>query len=71
MAVNPALQGLGIGRKLVEALEKRFKERGVTRVFIMVNQDNKKVLPFYSLLGYEVKEYITLSKKLTPNTDIE
>ncbi|CEH28904.1 GCN5 family acetyltransferase [Aneurinibacillus migulanus] len=71
LAVNPGLQGMGIGRKLVEALEKRFKERGVTRVFIMVNQDNKKVLPFYSLLGYEVKEYITLSKKLTPNTDTE
>ncbi|GEN33880.1 MULTISPECIES: GNAT family N-acetyltransferase [Aneurinibacillus] len=70
LAVNPALQGRGIGRKLVEALEKRFKERGVTRVFIMVNQDNKKVLPFYSLLGYEVKEYITLSKKLiTPDTE--
>ncbi|AMA74792.1 MULTISPECIES: GNAT family N-acetyltransferase [Aneurinibacillus] len=71
LAVNPALQGHGIGRKLVEALEKRFKERGVTRVFIMVNQDNKKVLPFYSSLGYEVKEYITLSKKLTPNKDSE
>jgi ribosomal protein S18 acetylase RimI-like enzyme len=69
LAVNPKLQGKGIGRKLVEALEKRFKERGVTRVFIMVNQDNKKVLPFYSLLGYEVKEYITLSKKLAPDTD--
>ncbi|MBN6187903.1 GNAT family N-acetyltransferase [Aneurinibacillus sp. BA2021] len=71
LAVNPALQGKGIGRKLVEALEKRFKERGVTRVFIMVNQDNKKVLPFYRLLGYEVKEYITLSKKLMLHTDMD
>ncbi|WP_047152376.1 GNAT family N-acetyltransferase [Aneurinibacillus tyrosinisolvens] len=65
LAVNPAYQNLGIGRKLVEALEKRFKEKGVTRVFIMVNQDNKKVIPFYSSMGYEVKEYITLSKKIS------
>lgn len=71
LAVNPALQGMGIGRKLVEALEKRFEERGVTRVFIMVNQDNKKVLPFYQQLGYEVKEYITLSKKLMLHTDMD
>ncbi|WP_027415602.1 GNAT family N-acetyltransferase [Aneurinibacillus terranovensis] len=65
LAVDPAYQRLGIGRKLVEALEKRFKEKGVTRVFIMVNQDNKKVIPFYHSLGYEVKEYITLSKKIS------
>jgi ribosomal protein S18 acetylase RimI-like enzyme len=69
LAVDPALQGKGIGRKLIEALEKRFKERGVTRVFIMVNQDNKKVIPFYTSLGYEVQEYITLSKKITCDTD--
>jgi ribosomal protein S18 acetylase RimI-like enzyme len=69
LAVDPALQGKGVGRKLIEALEKRFKERGVTRVFIMVNQDNKKVIPFYTSLGYEVQEYITLSKKITCDTD--
>jgi ribosomal protein S18 acetylase RimI-like enzyme len=64
LAVDPDYQRHGVGRKLVEALEKRFKEKGVNRVFIMVNQDNKKVIPFYHSLGYEVKEYINLSKKI-------
>jgi len=64
LAVDPQYQGKGYGRKLVEALEKRFREKGVSRIFIMVNQDNTKVLPFYNALGYEIKNYFTLSKKI-------
>ncbi|KGT72744.1 GCN5 family acetyltransferase, partial [Bradyrhizobium japonicum] len=55
LAVLPEMQGTGIGRNLVEAIEKRFKQRGVSRVLIMVNQDNPEVLPFYHSLGYEVQ----------------
>lgn len=65
LAVLPSMQGTGIGRKLVEAIEKRFKQRGVNRVLIMVNQDNPEILPFYHSLGYEVQKYVTLSKKLS------
>jgi ribosomal protein S18 acetylase RimI-like enzyme len=65
LAVLPRKQGKGIGRKLVEAIEKRFKQRGVNRVLIMVNQDNPEVLPFYHSLGYEEQKYVTLSKKLS------
>lgn len=65
LAVDPAYQGHGIGKELVKALEMRFKQKGATRVFIMVNQDNKQVIPFYNSIGYEVLEYITLSKVLS------
>jgi ribosomal protein S18 acetylase RimI-like enzyme len=65
LAVDPASQGHGVGKALVLALENRFRQKGATRVFIMVNQDNKKVIPFYSSLGYQVQEYITLSKILS------
>jgi len=65
LAVLPSEQGTGIGRQLVEAIEKRFKQRGVNRVLIMVNQDNPEVLPFYHSLGYELQKYVTLSKKLS------
>ncbi len=65
LAVQPELQGHGIGRKLVEAIENRFRQRGVNRVLIMVNQANHEVLPFYHSLGYEVQKYVTLSKKLS------
>jgi ribosomal protein S18 acetylase RimI-like enzyme len=65
LAVLPSMQRTGIGRNLVEAIEKRFRQRGVNRVLIMVNQDNPEVLPFYHSLGYEVQKYVTLSKKLS------
>ncbi|WP_232697791.1 GNAT family N-acetyltransferase [Brevibacillus daliensis] len=65
LAVKPGEQGTGIGRKLVEALENRFKQRGVNHILIMVNQANQRVLPFYRSLGYELQQYITLSKKLS------
>lgn len=67
LAVLPEKQGTGIGRKLVESLENRFRQRGVNRVLIMVNQDNPEILPFYHSLGYEIQKYVTLSKKLSSN----
>ncbi|HBI03575.1 MAG TPA: GNAT family N-acetyltransferase [Paenibacillaceae bacterium] len=67
LAVDPQYQGKGFGRKLVEALEKRFIEKGVSRIFIMVNQENTQVLPFYNAMGYEIKKYFTLSKKIEGN----
>ncbi|WP_139492283.1 GNAT family N-acetyltransferase [Brevibacillus dissolubilis] len=65
LAVSPSAQGKGIGRELVTAIERRFKQRGVHRILIMVNQDNHKVIPFYNSLGYELQKYITLSKTLS------
>lgn len=65
LAVLPEMQGSGIGRELVSAIEKRFKQRGVNNVLIMVNQANPEVLPFYLSLGYEVQKFVTLSKKLS------
>ncbi|UFJ41280.1 GNAT family N-acetyltransferase [Brevibacillus humidisoli] len=65
LAVHPAKQGSGIGRLLVEAIENRFRQRGVSQVSIMVNQENTKVLPFYNSLGYKLQKYVTLSKKLS------
>ncbi|QOS97626.1 GNAT family N-acetyltransferase [Brevibacterium sp. JNUCC-42] len=65
LAVSLSSQGLGIGRKLVEALEKRFHQRGVNQILIMVNQANERVLPFYQTMGYELQQYITLSKKIS------
>lgn len=67
LAVDPNYQGHGVGKELVQALEKRFRQRGATQVIVMLNQDKKEVMPFYHSLGYEMQEYITLSKTLSKN----
>jgi ribosomal protein S18 acetylase RimI-like enzyme len=63
--VLPEKQGLGIGQQLVKAIEERFRQRGVSQILIMVNQDNQDVIPFYHSLGYETQKFVTLSKMLS------
>jgi ribosomal protein S18 acetylase RimI-like enzyme len=64
MAVLPAFQKQGIGKKLMQSLEKRFSEKGAKQIFIHVDQVNDRSLGFYQGLGYHVEHYITLSKDL-------
>lgn len=64
LAVLKAYQKRGIGRGLVQALEERLQKRGAYQIFIMVNQKNEKVIPFYQSLDYDVERYVTMSKKL-------
>lgn len=49
MAVDAALQGKGIGRKLVAALEAYAKERGATEIILDARWDARD---FYNKLGY-------------------
>jgi len=52
LAVHPDYQSQGVGKKLVEALESRFRKKGVKRIWITVDEGTKKLLSFYRHLGY-------------------
>jgi predicted GNAT family N-acyltransferase len=49
MAIEPELQGAGLGRKLVQALEAELARRGVREVYLHARAP---VVPFYERLGY-------------------
>jgi ribosomal protein S18 acetylase RimI-like enzyme len=49
-------RGLGIGRKLVSAIAKQFKEKGIASMMVWVMEQNKSGLGFYERLGG--KEYL-------------
>lgn len=49
-------RGLGIGRKLISAIARHFKEKGINSLIVWVMKQNKSGLGFYERMGG--KEYI-------------
>lgn len=54
LAVDPDWRGRHIGARLLEALEARLREAGVTRMQLEVRADNEPALRRYHGMGYEV-----------------
>ena len=50
--VDPALRGLGWGRKLHDYAERYFRSWEATRVELDVSPDNRRAVGFYRHLGY-------------------
>ncbi|HYR10980.1 MAG TPA: GNAT family N-acetyltransferase [Longimicrobium sp.] len=67
LAVLPALQGRGIGRMLMEELERRLRTVGATKLNLLVERDNASVADFYRTLGYAPDELLFMTKGLTPD----
>jgi RimJ/RimL family protein N-acetyltransferase len=53
MAVLPDCQRRGVGRSLIEELEKRFRVKGVLAINLNYDPDNPGAGAFYHSLGYE------------------
>jgi ribosomal protein S18 acetylase RimI-like enzyme len=52
LAVDPARQGEGLGRRMLEAAEDRFREQGCEGVDITVLSLRPELLPIYRRFGY-------------------
>jgi ribosomal protein S18 acetylase RimI-like enzyme len=52
VAVDPDVQGKGFGRAIMQAAETWLRERGLTKIMLMVRPDNTCVRAFYEALGY-------------------
>ena len=53
VAVAPTLHGTGEGGRLIEELERRFKDAGVTELRLAVFQENERAGAFWAAQGYE------------------
>ncbi|TLS38924.1 GNAT family N-acetyltransferase [Pseudalkalibacillus caeni] len=53
IAVHPSYQGLGVGKALMEEVEKRAYEEGKSKLSLRVLATNPFAAAFYKSLGYE------------------
>ncbi len=63
LAVRPAWQSKGIGKKLLQSVEKPLRKRNIRRIYIMIDTDNLGVVPFYEKSGYSLYTASVLMKK--------
>jgi len=64
VAVQPALQGRGLGRLLMSACEAWLRDREIPKIQLMVRQENAAALRFYSALGYELLDVAVCARRL-------
>ena len=66
LAVDPARQGTGLGRRLVAAAEDHFRASGCVAVDLRVISQRTPLPPFYRGLGYEEIGTAPFSPSLLP-----
>jgi GNAT superfamily N-acetyltransferase len=65
MIVAPRYRGMGIGRNLMERIEKWARDRGVTRLQLLADRTNFGALDFYDKIGWRSTQLICLRRKWT------
>lgn len=64
VSVDPAHQGKGYGRQVMQTAENWLKERDVWKLNLMLRADNEKVRSFYESVGYEVEPRLCMARRL-------
>ena len=65
VAVDPALRGAGVGRALIDELEKRFVAAGIEQLRLSVYEDNETALSFWESMDFvELPEIRYFTKDL-------
>ena len=64
LAVDPACQRNGLGREIMEELEKRILSTGCPKINLQIRTDNMNAISFYDSIGYRKDEVISMGKRL-------
>ena len=64
LAVAPAYRRRGIGRRMVEEIQKRLHALGCPKINLQVRSSNTDVIEFYQKLGFAVDDAVSLGKRL-------
>jgi ribosomal protein S18 acetylase RimI-like enzyme len=64
LAVEPALQGSGLGRAMMAEVEGRLRSLGCPKVNLQIRRGNQGVADFYRRLGYAEDDLVSMGKRL-------
>jgi ribosomal protein S18 acetylase RimI-like enzyme len=65
LAVEQAYRRMGIGNALMSELEKRMKQKGCLRTYLLVAHDNVDAIRFYESQDWELMDLRVYAKNLT------
>jgi ribosomal protein S18 acetylase RimI-like enzyme len=68
LAVDPAYQGEGIGRRLMQHVEESLAAIGCPKLNLQIRASNQSALAFYERIGYAADEVVSYGKRLIPDT---
>jgi ribosomal protein S18 acetylase RimI-like enzyme len=63
VAVDPGVQGRGLGRAIMQAAEDWAKARGCPKFHVLVRKGNEPVMGFYESLGFAADEAVLMGKR--------
>ena len=66
ITVDPAIQGRGLGRKLMQAVLDHAAQRGIERVRLLQDSFNSASLSLYASLGFDVREPVGVMRASPP-----
>lgn len=64
LAVDPTCQRRGLGRQIMEAVEKKIVARGCPKINIQIRTNNNDAVKFYRSIGYKTDEVVSMGKRL-------
>lgn len=65
LAVTPEYRKQGLGKILMQELEKRLRSKGCLKYYLLVTRKNKEALDFYKKIGCQVMDMYLLGKEIT------
>ncbi len=64
LAVDPDYRQQGIGRRMMEAIEKAIAALGCPKINLQVRTSNVNVIEFYKSIGYRLDDVVGMGKRL-------
>lgn len=68
LGVLPSHQKAGVGRMLMERIERDLTEMGCPKINLMIRSTNLGVQAFYEAIGYEKADVVVYGKRLIPDS---